>query len=178
MVEGVGMHEQWHVTPLNIQMLMQITCNYTNVCVCVCQPALLWVAVCCSCIMFLGPLPGTFCFLDFVYVCCRTSSQKVPNLLEIIGNAPGSRPGAPWGAIGVKNASRLKENIKSDFIALSFETVLETKSVGIWTDGFGLFFGGRLQSGILLRSSWFRMCFVDICCGCCVWTVISVTHLM
>ena len=46
-----------------------------------------------------------------------TPSFRYPPLLEPnpSKNAPGSRPGAPWGALGGKNASRLKNTQKLSF---------------------------------------------------------------
>ena len=42
------------------------------------------VVICCSCIMFLGPLPGTICFsMLFVFVANKLQRLS-PNLVEII----------------------------------------------------------------------------------------------
>ena len=98
------------------------------------------------------------CFSDFVlelvvFICCVLF--RLPNVsLNQRENRPGSHLGAPWGAIGAQNGSRLKQKHKfglsrpffSEFVCEISAGDLENTATPF------LFFLGGLQSGILVIS--------------------------
>ena len=109
--------------------------------VCVCVPTCIGVegfALRCSCIMFLGPIPGTCFFLDFV--CLRKNCRSYPRcLFKAESVVSGSRPRAPWGTLGAKIRPGCKKGINMDFRALPSEIAFGKFSVRNLENSFDFF---------------------------------------